>query len=198
LQSESEETLKLEWDAAEAAIKAAESLNRRVIIPAIYELRYAGRMVVDALATSEKSLQSDLFADAIARCRRARAEAEEAQAMYLIAFGSQLRPRETWIPLDTEKARFLQIISKIGEALRTSRESSQSRNIFPDQMDEMLREATKLCLQLKDLDASLASTARAHRWWRYLLGTVGGVVAAVPFVAPAREILQTMLSFIGS
>lgn len=38
-----------EWNKSEEAIKAAEQVNGRVILPAVKELRYAGRRIVEAL-----------------------------------------------------------------------------------------------------------------------------------------------------
>ena len=70
-----------EWNNAEEVIKEAEIVDGEVVIPAIYELRYAGRRIVDAYeAWSRPDREQSLkyLHDAYFNCFRARHDAIDA------------------------------------------------------------------------------------------------------------------------
>lgn len=71
-----------EWNKAEAAIKRSEQIAGDVSIPAISELRYAGRRMIDALDASHHNGNEDrikaLFEDARFCCHRAQHDAIDA------------------------------------------------------------------------------------------------------------------------
>ena len=69
------------WDKAEHAIKLAEQVNGQVVNPAIYELRYAGRRLIEAYhleASGDLTKCADLLRDAQMDCMRARHDAIDA------------------------------------------------------------------------------------------------------------------------
>ncbi|MTD95085.1 hypothetical protein GIW81_12155 [Hyphomicrobium sp. xq] len=74
--------IRLEWDKAESSIKIAEQINNQVVFPAVKELRYAGRRIVDALANcataGDESAIRALLDDALFDCYRARHDAIDA------------------------------------------------------------------------------------------------------------------------
>jgi len=74
--------IRAEWDRAELTIKTAEQAVGAAIIPALKELRYAGRRLADAIAligiASRKRELADLLADAHFNCHRARHDAIDA------------------------------------------------------------------------------------------------------------------------
>ncbi|MBZ0128904.1 MAG: hypothetical protein K8F59_07295 [Rhodobacteraceae bacterium] len=74
------ETILIEWNKAEGAIKKAEQVNGEVINPAVYELRYAGRRLVEAIhqQKTEPEVALRLLADAHFDCCRARHDAIDA------------------------------------------------------------------------------------------------------------------------
>ena len=74
------EMIALEWNKAEKAIKIAENVSGEVAIPAIFELRYAGRRLIDALAAraSNPDEALSLLRDAKFDCHRARHDAIDA------------------------------------------------------------------------------------------------------------------------
>ena len=78
-----------EWDHAEADIKRAEQVCSEVVMPAVNELRYAGRRVIDAIVlprdTSDQSKVSALFSDAQFFCQRARHDAIDASVAYMVS-----------------------------------------------------------------------------------------------------------------
>jgi hypothetical protein len=69
-----------EWNKAEEAIKIAEQVNGEIINPAVYELRYAGRRIVEALSCHETDIDraKKLLQDAQFDCSRARHDAIDA------------------------------------------------------------------------------------------------------------------------
>lgn len=76
------EKIRAEWDRSEGTIKTAEQAVGEAVIPALKELRYAGRRLADAILligqpTRRKDL-ADLLADAHFNCHRARHDAIDA------------------------------------------------------------------------------------------------------------------------
>lgn len=74
-----------EWNKAEEAIKLAEQINKGIINPAVYELRYAGRRLVECIAVkdSDKKIALELAKDAHFDCCRARHDAIDAATSYM-------------------------------------------------------------------------------------------------------------------
>lgn len=72
-------SIRSEWNKAETDIKTAEQVCLKVVIPAIKELRYAGRRIVDALACLDSGAPSEdinsFLCDAKFDCYRARHDA---------------------------------------------------------------------------------------------------------------------------
>ena len=69
------------WNEAEGMIKVAEQVNGEIINPAIYELRYAGRRIVEALKCHEEGdidKRNNLLHDADFDCCRAKHDAIDA------------------------------------------------------------------------------------------------------------------------
>jgi hypothetical protein len=77
-----------EWDMAESAVKRSEQVANDAIIPAINELCYAGRRIIDALNASQMPDSERKVAayleDARFNCHRARHDAMDA-ALDIIA-----------------------------------------------------------------------------------------------------------------
>lgn len=76
------ERIRAEWDRSEGTIKTAEQAVGDAVIPALKELRYAGRRLADALLLigdpARKKELADLLADAHFNCHRARHDAIDA------------------------------------------------------------------------------------------------------------------------
>lgn len=69
-----------EWNKAEKAIKIAENIDGEVVIPAVFELRYAGRRLVEAhkIKSTDPEGSLALLRDAKFFCHRARHDAIDA------------------------------------------------------------------------------------------------------------------------
>ncbi|GAA0757115.1 hypothetical protein FHS52_000383 [Erythromicrobium ramosum] len=74
-----------EWGVAEEEIKLAEQIHHKVVLPAIKELRYAGRRLADALGAIARGAPAtevkDLIADARFRCHCARHDVIDASLL---------------------------------------------------------------------------------------------------------------------
>jgi hypothetical protein len=70
-----------EWNKAEESIKIAEQIGHKVVFPAVKELRYAGRRIVDAIdakAKGEPKKALEYLVDAHFNCFRSRHDAIDA------------------------------------------------------------------------------------------------------------------------
>jgi uncharacterized protein YdcH (DUF465 family) len=76
-----------EWNKAEKAIKLAEQVNGEIINPAIYELRYSGRRIIEAFEMREKAPDDAIkrLHDAHFDCCRARHDAIDAATSKIAA-----------------------------------------------------------------------------------------------------------------
>ncbi len=76
-----------EWNKAETAIKLAEQVNGKIVNPAIYELRYAGRKIVEAreIHDADPHRAGELLRDSMMDCLRARHDAVDAATSKITA-----------------------------------------------------------------------------------------------------------------
>lgn len=79
------ENYRSEWDKAERSIKLAEQVNAEIVNPAIYELRYGGRRLVEALGKTDEVETIQLLKDAHFDCMRARHDAIDAATSKMVA-----------------------------------------------------------------------------------------------------------------
>lgn len=187
-----------EWDSAEAAIKSAEILSRKVSIPAVYNLRLAGRSAVDALATPDATRQTELFSEAILYCRRARADAIDAQLMYLIAFESELdRVKLEGDTSIADAASFRAIIGDIGQRLGRSRYEVERRDSLYDELQGLLPKATDLYRSLRPQLTLQEQTFRTHRQWNVAISLAAGLVTAISASALFEGLIPSVVRFFG-
>lgn len=171
--------LRLRWDAAEEAIKRAEVLRNLISVPAIAELRYAGRRVVDALGEKDKNKRRQLFSDACRICERAQFDALDAQVVYLLSTYKDVPSRRLREP---NLAKFRQLHSLLSELMRAQferRTGGRADDYTIERIVPLLNEATELHLNLlPDLMATRATDQRtalagaALRWVAIALGAL--------------------------
>lgn len=122
-----------EWNKSEKSIKLAEQIDYDIVKPAIYELRYAGRRIVEACALSgsnnEKALQ--LFHDAKFDCHRARHDAIDAITAKMVgdldAAVKHLGP-ENVLPNFPKFPDLLNRLNVIRNKIAVSREDRENRD----------------------------------------------------------------------
>jgi len=127
-------SIAVEWNTAEEDVKVAEQVCNDIVIPAIKELRYAGRRVVDALAKMHAGdppdAIEDLLRDARFDCHRARHDAIDA-ATAKIAIDLEIMVRklgvEVILPVFPEFPALFRQLKDIRLKIRVSRKNREDR-----------------------------------------------------------------------
>lgn len=81
------------WDEAESLVKEAEQINHAMIVPAISELRYGGRKLIDYLSSlsgEDEKLRRTHLEDFVQCCVRARHDAVDALISYITLYLEEL------------------------------------------------------------------------------------------------------------
>ena len=161
------------WDDAERAIKQAEIINDQVVIPAIAELRYAGRRLAEAWEKQQKGDEDAaraLFDDAYFFCCRAQHDAIDAGTAkiardYAICVkGIGASEKSCIFP---EHSEFHNLLRDIKKNIVKSREDRENR----DKIYELIRvsdfpKIVKFYQKFEDCQPQLEELARkARRAW---------------------------------
>jgi hypothetical protein len=189
-----------EWDLAEEGIKRCEQVSRGAIIPAIKELRYAGRRIVDALNKAHKGGTEQevraLLEDARFNCHRARHDAMDAALDIMALDFDNLTKRLGYDAVIQAYPEFQSLYRDFANArkqIAISRGDRENRNViyetisnidFPDIADRYADLVT--CKPI-----ALAASAKARRqrisWWFMLcLTLISLAVAASSYVNGKR------------
>lgn len=178
-----------EWNRAEGDIKQAEQVCAKVIEPAINELRYAGRRLIDAISSTGKGITppniESLLTDALFDCHRARHDAVDAATSKITL---DLDILQTKLGIDVVLQAFpdfpklVREVDALREKIVASRKIRTNReNIytgieavdFPELVSRynMLRSSEPIMLKL-------AKGRRRERAYTLAFG-IGGIVLAV-------------------
>lgn len=130
------ERIRAEWNQAEADIKLAEQVSNKVVWPAIKELRYAGRRVVEIIhlmltAPENRAEIKSLLDDTLFDCYRARHDAIDVATskisidleLYLTKLGY-----DSIVPLYPEFPELWEKLQSIRDRILLSRERRHERN----------------------------------------------------------------------
>lgn len=174
------------WNEAEKTIKVAEQVNAEIVNPAIYELRYAGRRIIEALNAHELEdfqKRDNLLHDAEFECCRAKHDAIDAITAK-IASDMEIATRR--LGANTILINFPQItamyanLHEIREKVATSREQREDRDaIYATLEAGDLPELVRLHSQLKGSESLLRAAAKSQRlkqWAAYTFGFIGFLV----------------------
>lgn len=192
-----------EWDLAEESIKRCEQVARGAIIPAIKELRYAGRRIVDALNKGHKGGNEQemraLLEDARFNCHRARHDAMDAALDVMAMDFDNLTKRLGYDAVIQAYPDFQSLYRDFAHArklIATSRGDRENRNAiyelisnieFPDISDRYADLVT--CKPI-----ALAASAKARRqkisWWFMVGLTVASLTIAAMSYSNSRRMLQ--------
>ena len=189
-----------EWNKAEKAIKIAENINGEVVIPAIFELRYAGRRLIEALAVRESNPDEafSLLRDAKFDCHRARHDAIDAATSKMSGDLSvaveHLTPR-LLMKNFSEFTAFYGDLFAVRDKIAVSREDRMNRDAIYDTIQSVdLSNLSKLYFRFRaceplmvaaaeqeaaDADETRQSAERSI-WWGKVgvwVGVIGIVVA---------------------
>lgn len=158
-----------EWNKAERAIKSAEQVNKKVINPAVYELRYAGRRFVEAVEQSEVDAQKalSLCQDAHFDCCRARHDAIDAITSYVTeVMDLAVKKLGAGIVLDKfpEIKDMNVLLSDMRAKIAKSREERDKRDIIYSAIEaDKLSELVPLYERFKQSEPLLMAAATSER-----------------------------------
>ena len=180
------------WNKAEATIKLAEQVNDAIVNPAIYELRYAGRKLVEAseCRQSDPSLASNLLQDAYMDCCRSRHDAIDAASSKIIsdleisvkAIGGSivLSHFPEWGILHEK-------VNEIRAKIASSREDRLARNEIYDEIEQDdLDEVVKLHRRFQKVEPIMQKASqrgRMHIFGSYSVGILGVLLGIASCVA---------------
>lgn len=154
--------LKKLFDDAEAALKHAEHGPVKLVFPAINELRYAGRHIVEALAAGTDDAKRDReLHKAQKHCKRALYDVFEAEFMFASDWYDLFRSAHTDVQLSAIIPDYVQIQFELKNALKGFREISPADREKKELFAERVRELRDIVLPLIDrLDSSSDEIAK--------------------------------------
>ena len=192
--TDKEQLLAAEWEDAERTIKLAEVISSTTIVPAINELRFAGRRAVEALDTEESARRAHLYEEAIAFCRSASGDAIDAATIYLQGYLRTVRSQVgAWDnPALVELTKVLHDLEAEAIRLRTDngpREYDRSRFLLSNAV-EIYR---NIDLSLSEFSAKNTEEKRHRGLW--LLSLAAGILGVL--VSAASTIIPKLASLLG-
>lgn len=177
------ESVRDEWNKAEKAIKLAEQINQKIVDPAIYELRYAGRRLVEALANQDDpEAVKKLLDDAHFDCCRARHDAIDA-ATAKIANDLDLAVKKLGQDVVLDKfpsiSKLLGDLSIVRGLVAKSRENRNDRDkIYQTIQEDRLPSIVELFRQFQACESLMVSAASKNKI-RYFLNNLFGVAGLI-------------------
>jgi hypothetical protein len=122
------------WDEAESLVKEAEQINGAMIVPAVSELRYGGRKLIDylnSLGAGDSKAQRTHLEDFVQCCIRARHDAVDALVSYITLYLEELEASVSADLIDqrfTGYTKLKQDLFATATLIAQSRRERQSRN----------------------------------------------------------------------
>lgn len=178
-----------EWNKAEKAIKLAEQVNGEIVNPAIYELRYGGRRLIEAMGDKRNDLVAakKLLDDAHFDCCRARHDAIDAATSKVAAdLKIAIKKLGSDVVL-THFPKFIELfgkVQKIRKKIAISRENRDDRDaIYETIQAESLDEIIEIYDEFQTSEPLLKSAARRERiiFWSGIIFGVLGIVLTIIF-----------------
>lgn len=182
-----------EWDQADEDIKLAEQVCLKITFSSIFELRYAGRRIIDALnkITADGSQKEilDLLQDAKFDCHRARHDAVDAAtskiAIDIENMGKKLGYRAI-LKAYPEFSSFRQQLSSVRNKIAESRGDRQNREAIYVALEQgefkSLVNAFNGIQEAEPIMKDLAISDKKHKWIGYAFGIIGIIIAIISFI----------------
>jgi hypothetical protein len=130
-------TIQTEWNRAEADIKTAEMVVRKIVLPSVKELRYAGRRIIDVLMVITANPDDPnhaqigaLLEDARFDCHRARHDAIDAATAKIAADLEIMAEKLGYhaiLPAYPEFPKLYQSLLTVRDKIKESREKRDNR-----------------------------------------------------------------------
>jgi hypothetical protein len=186
--AEAVKAVQVEWNKAEKAIKLAEQVNGEIINPAVYELRYAGRRLVEALVETDESNARKLLADASFDCCRARHDAIDAATSKIVADLDIAVARigaEIVLHSFPEYCDLVAALGDIRDRIAVSRERRGDRDVIYSSIEkDLLEDIVSRFRKFRASEPLMVAVARSQRRSRLFNNIFGwtGVLVTI-FVA---------------
>ena len=179
-----------EWDIAEREVKMAEQLHKKVVFPAIKELRYAGRRLADALAAitrgeDDKEIRG-LLADARFACHCARHDVIDASMLKMgvdLSLALEKLGHEAVLGAFPEYPKLVRSVQEAQTLIATAR---QKRNERYDIYEELQKaQFPALIEQFKEFQSNeplmkkIAGKEKGKRYLAYAIGAGGLALGAI-------------------
>lgn len=183
-----------EWDEAEKAIKLAEQVNGEIINPAIYELRYGGRRIIEAfslLASDETDSAKKKLSDAHFDCCRARHDAIDAATSKIVSdldiALERLGPKAI-VECYPDYTSVVTRLGKVRGLVAISRENRDDRDaiyasIQADELPELVEKYREFRASEKMLIA-YARSERRNNLIPWVIAVAGLLIAAASWLWP--------------
>ena len=182
--------IRVEWDKAENSIKIAEQIGGKVVFPAVKELRYAGRRIIDALALCSVDGKSDkikpLLEDALFDCYRAKHDAVD---VVISIIASELNVATKRIGYRAilaaypELSKFVEVLNAAQEKIASSRGMRDERDALYTALEQIeLKQLVSRYTSFKASEAFMKTIAKQDRRYPligWLVGAAGIVVALI-------------------
>lgn len=177
-----------EWNKAEEAIKAAEQVNGKVILPAVKELRYAGRRIVEALhliGAGDDDEAAKRLQDAEFNCYRARHDAIDA-ATAKIAIDVEAATRLGYSAVLAAYPEFpdmWQVLESIRSKITQSRRDRERRDIIYTEIGDDFMSLIERYRSYKGREKLMIAFAKRERRHRFVSYACAGLSIAVAIVS---------------
>ncbi|KCZ54132.1 hypothetical protein HY29_15430 [Hyphomonas beringensis] len=185
------------WNLAEKTIKQAEQVSAEVVVPAIQELRYAGRRFVEADAHEQKGEDEEakrLLSDAYFFCCRAQHDAiDAATAKISLDLGTCVNgvtPADK-VAIFPEYNELLDALISIEERVAQSRENREDRqHIYETLAKTDFERIIELHKKFRRCEPELSKLARkaSRAWLGKLAWTIGAAMLGF-FLYPLRTLV---------
>ncbi|CAN7316452.1 hypothetical protein [Mesorhizobium sp. LjRoot246] len=180
-----------EWNRAEKAIKLAEQVNKEIVNPAIYELRYGARRVVEAFDLDDPTAAEKHLQDAYFDCCRARHDAIDAATSKMTAvmdLAVQKLGADVVLQYFPEFTALVHRLGAVCDLIAESREDRKNRDkiyavIEADDLGELVKIYNKFKASEPLLKAAAAKIRREIFFtrlfgWASIAAGIGAIIAA--------------------
>ncbi|HTT82742.1 MAG TPA: hypothetical protein VMF67_04630 [Rhizomicrobium sp.] len=187
------DTIRKEWDQAEEDIKLAEQVCNDIIVPAVKELRYGGRRLIDLIQkiiTDPTSPEvPKLLADAEFDCHRARHDAIDAGSAKIAIQLEIMVEKLTYEVILAVYPEFRQLALQVLEVRQRIVESRRNRTerqkIYAVIETARFPELVGKYNEMRVSEPIMRAMAKRSRWrdfygkWGFLIGVAGFAIAIV-------------------
>lgn len=179
--------IRREWNKAEADVKLAEQVCHNIVIPAIKELRYAGRRLVDLLdemsSGGDKSKMDDYLSDALFNCYRARHDAIDA-ATAKIAIDIDIMTRKlkysAILPIFPKFPELRKLLRETRAKIVSSRNKREDREAIYSAIEaDTFPGLVKMVEELQESEPMMREMAKQERQKTVYLPVVVGLVMTI-------------------